>query len=323
MRWCILTVVASIAVVNLSYAENQTELSRAEFVKEVLQPISSYFQKFHSVAYEVEKTVELTDSNEGYKEFLKYLGEGTNYKYTYRTEYNEASIAAAGKDKLDQDTITSAFDGKLSYLLRSGNGELTISPSQNPDPRLSNMQGFFEPFAFLLSKENDETQAGSLRFPKMADFQSPEVWAALAEKASAIENVSFDSEDTICATFPGGIMPWRDVRTSFKVYFSKANGFPIAWERAAEDGSFRYVYRVKKIGRIKLPNADETIPFPEIAVQEKFVKQNAKPNYTATIKVKNVDLTGDTREEWIIDPTEAAFVIDHTAEKPVFISIPK
>ena len=119
-------------------------------------------------------------------------------------------------------------------------------------------------------------------------------------------------------------MPWTALLTTFKVYLSpKDHYLPIAWERTAHDGSFRYVYEVRRWQTFTPPDSQETVAYPEVATQEKYLGDSKTPCIKATIQVRNVFVNRRGEENWAISPARAKFIDDMTVKPPRLIPIAK
>lgn len=285
--------------------------------EEIVQSMIRYFQPIEALEFEVLKNVEVVSQpSENYSHQLQYAAREHRYKYTFIQESHDT-----GSDDLE----TISFDGVRGYYFRKSNGELDITPSRNSDRHLSQMQGFFEPFAFILAKENDGTPHGALMFPTLKDYKEAASWKVFAGQLDNAVAVKRNGEETLCVTMPGEIMPWTRAGTTFKVFLSRKLGYyPVAWERTAADGSFRYVYEVNDLQKFPLPDGQGTVLYPSAATLEKFTPaDNSTPKIKAVILLNALRINQMQEENWAIDLAQAKFSIDTTVSPSVIKRTPK
>ena len=285
--------------------------------EEIVQSMIRYFQPIDALEFEVIKNVEVVaEPSENYSHQLQYAANEQRYKYSFAQQSHEH-----GSDDLE----TVSFDGVRGYYFRKSNGELDITPSRNRDRALANMQGFFEPFAFILAKENDGTPSGSLMFPTLKDYKEAAAWKVFAKQLDSAVPAKRGGEETLCVTVPGEVMPWTRTGTTFKVFLSRKPGYyPIAWGRTADDGSFRYVYEVKDLQKFALPGGQGTVLYPAVATLEKFAPGNSDtPRIRAVILLSTLRINQTKEENWAIDPAQANVVIDSTVNPPSIKRTPK
>jgi hypothetical protein len=315
-RFLLLAAISILSLVGRAYSQDTKKPQEIASPEEIVQSMIKYFRLIDTLEFEVLKKIEVVnDARENFNCTLKYAGKGRCFQYTFAQHSNGRG---------DDDVLTNAFDGVRGYLLKQSNGELDITPSRNRDQDLANIQGFFEPFAFVLSKDNDGTAKGSFWLPTLGDYQDISTWSTFAEHLRSATLTRYGSNEAICVVTPGGVEPWTTAKTTFKVFLStKAPYFPIAWERTGEEGGSKYVYEVKHLESITLPDNNETIVYPDIAIQDLSYGTDGADESKTTIQVQNVLVNRMKEENWAIDPARAKVIHDMTVKPPVFIAVPK